>query len=87
MMRFDVVILGAGPAGERAAIQAAKLGKRAALVEQARVVGGTGVVWGAIPSKTLRESALEDAYAAAYGEWNADPDAPLWDGVTADGVA
>ncbi|MCC6525517.1 MAG: Si-specific NAD(P)(+) transhydrogenase [Polyangiaceae bacterium] len=58
MMRFDVVILGAGPAGERAAIQAAKLGKRAALVEQARVVGGTGVVWGAIPSKTLRESAL-----------------------------
>ena len=58
MMEFDVVILGAGPAGERAAIQAAKLGKRAALIEQARVVGGTGVVWGAIPSKTLRESAL-----------------------------
>ena len=37
--------------------------------------------------RLLRESALEDAYAAAYGEWNADPDAPLWDGVTADGVA
>ncbi|MBI5510292.1 MAG: Si-specific NAD(P)(+) transhydrogenase [Deltaproteobacteria bacterium] len=58
MSGFDVVILGGGPAGERAAIQAAKLGKKAALVERENVVGGTGVNWGAIPSKTLRESAL-----------------------------
>ncbi|OGQ89530.1 MAG: NAD(P)(+) transhydrogenase [Deltaproteobacteria bacterium RIFOXYA12_FULL_58_15] len=57
MSNYDVVILGAGPAGERAAIQAAKIGKRVALIEREHVVGGTGVVWGAIPSKTLRESA------------------------------
>ncbi len=57
MSHYDVVVLGAGPAGERAAIQAAKIGKRVALVEREHVVGGTGVVWGAIPSKTLRESA------------------------------
>ncbi len=58
MTRFDVIVIGGGPAGERAAIHAARLGKRAALVERDRVVGGTGVNWGAIPSKTLRESAL-----------------------------
>lgn len=53
-----MIVIGGGPAGERAAIQAAKIGKRVALLERERVVGGTGVVWGAIPSKTLRESAL-----------------------------
>jgi len=55
---FDVVVLGGGPGGERAAIQAAKAHKRVALVEQAAVVGGARVNWGTIPSKTLRESAL-----------------------------
>ena len=55
---FDVVVLGGGPGGERAAIQAAKAQKRVALVEQAAEVGGTRVNWGTIPSKTLRESAL-----------------------------
>jgi NAD(P) transhydrogenase len=58
MIRFDTVILGGGPAGERAAVQAARAGKRAALVEQENVVGGTCVNWGTIPSKTLRESAV-----------------------------
>jgi NAD(P) transhydrogenase len=58
MNEYDLVVLGGGPAGERAAIQAARNGKRTALVESYRVVGGTGVNWGAIPSKTLRESAL-----------------------------
>jgi NAD(P) transhydrogenase len=58
MLEFDLVVLGGGPAGERAAIQAARHGKKTALVESYRVVGGTGVNWGAIPSKTLRESAL-----------------------------
>jgi len=55
---FDVVIVGGGPAGERAAIQAARAGKRVALVERQHVVGGTRINWGTIPSKTLRESAL-----------------------------
>jgi NAD(P) transhydrogenase len=58
MSHHDVVILGAGPGGERAAIQAARAGKSVALVERAQVVGGTRVNWGTIPSKTLRESAL-----------------------------
>jgi NAD(P) transhydrogenase len=58
MIRFDTVILGGGPAGERAAVQAARAGKRAALIEQENVVGGNCVNWGTIPSKTLRESAV-----------------------------
>lgn len=58
MERYDLIVLGGGPAGERSAIQAARAGKRTALVERHFVVGGTGVNWGAIPSKTLRESAL-----------------------------
>ncbi|MHB8878147.1 MAG: Si-specific NAD(P)(+) transhydrogenase [Myxococcaceae bacterium] len=58
MPSFDVVILGCGPAGERAAIHASRAGKRVAVVERAGVVGGNRVNWGTIPSKTLRESAL-----------------------------
>ncbi len=56
--RFDLVVMGCGPAGERAAIHAARAGKRVAVVERAHVVGGNRVNWGTIPSKTLRESAL-----------------------------
>ncbi len=56
--RYDIVIIGCGPAGERAAILAARTGRRAAVVERANVVGGTRINWGTIPSKTLRESAL-----------------------------
>ncbi|MGE5235183.1 MAG: Si-specific NAD(P)(+) transhydrogenase [Acidobacteriota bacterium] len=58
MPNFDLVVLGCGPAGERAAIQAARAGKSVAVVERAHVVGGNRVNWGTIPSKTLRESAL-----------------------------
>jgi NAD(P) transhydrogenase len=58
MAHYDVVVLGCGPAGERAAIQAARAGKRVAVVERAHVVGGNRVNWGTIPSKTLRESAV-----------------------------
>jgi len=58
MAHYDVVVLGCGPGGERAAIQAARAGKRVAAVERAHVVGGNRVNWGTIPSKTLRESAL-----------------------------
>jgi len=57
VISFDVVVLGGGPGGERAAIQAARAGKRVALVERENVVGGMRVNWGTIPSKTLRESA------------------------------
>jgi NAD(P) transhydrogenase len=56
--RFDVVVLGGGPGGERAAIYAARAGKRVALVEREHVLGGMRVNWGTLPSKTLRESAM-----------------------------
>jgi NAD(P) transhydrogenase len=53
---FDLVAIGSGPAGQRAAVQAAKLGKRAAVVEKNRCVGGICVETGTIPSKTFREA-------------------------------
>lgn len=55
---YDLVVIGSGPAGQKAAIQAAKLGKRVALIEKDRDVGGSCVHRGTIPSKTLRENAL-----------------------------
>ena len=58
MQRFDFVVLGAGPAGRRAAIQAAKLGKEVLVVDDRSKVGGVSVHTGTIPSKTLRETAL-----------------------------
>ena len=56
--RFDLVILGSGPAGEKAAAQAGYFGKRVAVVERALEPGGAGVHTGTLPSKTLRETAL-----------------------------
>lgn len=53
---FDLVAIGSGPAGQRAAVQAAKLGKRAAVIEKNRCVGGVCVETGTIPSKTFREA-------------------------------
>lgn len=58
MNRFDFLVIGSGPAGQRAAIQAAKLGKHVAVVENRSVVGGVTVHTGTIPSKTLREAVL-----------------------------
>ena len=55
---FDLLCLGSGPAGQRAAIQAAKFGKRAAVVERRQIVGGVCVATGTIPSKTFREAVL-----------------------------
>jgi NAD(P) transhydrogenase len=61
---FDLICIGSGPAGQRAAVQAAKLGKRVAVVEKRREVGGVCVDTGTIPSKTLREAIL---YFSAIG--------------------
>jgi NAD(P) transhydrogenase len=65
---FDLLCLGSGPAGQRAAVQAAKLGKRAAIVEKQRLVGGVCVETGTIPSKTFREAVLSFAAAGAVLE-------------------
>jgi NAD(P) transhydrogenase len=56
--RHDFVVIGSGPSGRRAAIQAAKLGKSVLVVEKGRRVGGVSVHTGTIPSKTLRETVL-----------------------------
>ncbi len=58
MKQYDCVVIGTGPAGQKGAIQAAKLGKRVAIVEKSRVVGGAQVNTGTIPSKALREAAI-----------------------------
>ncbi len=58
MFRHDLLVIGSGPAGQRAAIQAAKLGKSVAVIEGRGIVGGVTVHTGTIPSKTLREAVL-----------------------------
>jgi len=55
---FDLIVIGSGPSGQKAAVQAAKAKKTVALVERDRVLGGACVHRGTIPSKTLRENAL-----------------------------
>ena len=55
---FDVICLGSGPAGQKAAIQAAKAGFRAAIIEREAQIGGSCLLSGTIPSKALREQAL-----------------------------
>jgi NAD(P) transhydrogenase len=56
--RFDLVVIGSGPGGEKGAGQAAYFGKKTALVEKAPAVGGASVHTGTLPSKSLRETAL-----------------------------
>ena len=56
---YDIVVVGSGPAGQKAAIQGAKAGKKVVLIEQEQGIGGNCVYRGTIPSKTLRETALQ----------------------------
>lgn len=56
--KYDLIVIGAGPAGEKGASKAAQYGKRVALVERESYLGGAGINTGTVPSKTLRESAL-----------------------------
>ncbi len=58
MRHFDLAVIGTGPSGQKAAIQAAKLGKHVAIIEKDDVVGGVATNTGTIPSKALREAAL-----------------------------
>lgn len=59
MKHVDMVVIGSGPAGQKAAIQAAKLGKSVALVERSNILGGACIHTGTIPSKALREAVLQ----------------------------
>ncbi len=70
METFDLIVIGSGPSGQRAAIQAAKSGKKVALIEKSSVIGGVCINTGTIPSKTLREAVLHLSgyqYQSIYG--------------------
>jgi NAD(P) transhydrogenase len=62
---YDLVVIGSGPAGQKAAINAAKLGKRVAVIERGGMLGGASVHSGTIPSKTLRDAIL---YVTGFNE-------------------
>jgi NAD(P) transhydrogenase len=67
---YDLIVIGSGPAGQRAAVQAAKLDKRVAIIERKAVVGGVCINTGTIPSKTLREAVMHFSgynYKGIYG--------------------
>lgn len=70
MQKYDLMVIGSGPAGQRAAIQGAKLGKSVALVEKREVIGGACINTGTIPSKSMREAVLHLSgyqYQSLYG--------------------
>src|SRR5262245_37982525 len=73
MQEYDLVVIGSGPGGQKAAIAAAKLGKTVAVIERGRMLGGVCVNTGTIPSKTLREAVVyltgmsqRELYGASY---------------------
>ncbi|WP_433887915.1 Si-specific NAD(P)(+) transhydrogenase [Streptomyces sp. CA-111067] len=73
MPDFDILVIGSGPGGQKAAIAAAKLGRRAAIVDRPDALGGVSLHTGTIPSKTLREAVLyltglnqRDLYGQSY---------------------
>src|SRR5215217_6964184 len=59
-MDLDLLVIGSGPSGQKAAIQAAKLGRRVAVVERRQRLGGVSIHTGTIPSKTLRVAVLDE---------------------------
>jgi len=70
MQKFDIIVIGSGPAGQRAAIQGAKCGRSVVVVEQREIVGGACVNTGTIPSKTMREAVMHLSgfqYQGIYG--------------------
>jgi NAD(P) transhydrogenase len=73
MAQYDLLVIGSGPAGQKAAVQAAKLGKTVGIIERKAVVGGVSTNTGTIPSKALREAVLylsgfrqRNLYGAGY---------------------
>jgi NAD(P) transhydrogenase len=70
MQSYDLIVIGSGPAGQRAAIQGSKSGKRVVIVERREVLGGNCINTGTIPSKTLREAVMHLSgymYQSIYG--------------------
>src|ERR1700750_1728252 len=70
MRTYDIIVIGSGPAGQRAAIQGAKSGRRVAVIEKREALGGACINTGTIPSKTMREAVLHLSgyqYQSIYG--------------------
>src|SRR6201996_4445302 len=70
MQSFDLIVIGSGPAGQRAAIQGAKSGRKVAVIEKREALGGACINTGTIPSKTLREAVMHLSgymYQSIYG--------------------
>ena len=70
---YDLIVIGSGPGGQKAAIAGAKLGKRVAIIDKHEMVGGVCANTGTIPSKTLREAVMfltgmsqRELYGASY---------------------
>ena len=85
MYDFDVLVLGSGPGGQKAAIAAAKLGRRVAVVERRNMIGGVCINTGTIPSKTLREAVLyltglsqRELYGQSYRRQGRHHGRPTW---------
>jgi NAD(P) transhydrogenase len=72
MQKYDLIVIGSGPAGQRAAVQGAKCGHRVAVVEQRAIVGGTCINTGTIPSKTMREAVLHLSGYYSHGMYGAN---------------
>ncbi len=68
-VEYDLVVIGSGPGGQKAAISAAKLGKKVLVIEK-DIIGGSCLHWGTIPSKTLREAALATHEASSLAAIN-----------------
>src|SRR5271170_3252386 len=69
-VKYDLVVIGSGPSGQRAAVAASKMKKRVAVIEARSVVGGVCINTGTIPSKTMREAVLHLSgynYRSVYG--------------------
>ena len=71
MEKYDLIVIGSGPAGEKGAEQAAEFGKHVALIERAEYLGGAGINTGTVPSKTLQgNSTVFFRFAAAESLWH-----------------
>ncbi len=69
-LKYDLIVIGSGPSGQRAAVAASKMKKRVAVIESRSVVGGVCINTGTIPSKTMREAVLHLSgynYRSVYG--------------------
>src|ERR1700733_392021 len=74
MQKFELIVIGTGPAGEKAAVKAAYFGHKVAIIEKEDTFGGAEVVSGTLPSKTLKETALYFSGKYEKGLYGVDRD-------------